>query len=296
MEDQNGPATPADNSESIDQGPTQELSPQDSAPLQDMLSEELKGNPSLKDFKDVNSLAKSYTHAQSMLGKSVRIPGEDAGQEQVDKFYDDLQKVPNVARLDNKDDVYNKLGRPESADKYQLDVDESQVDPNAINSFKQTAHQLGLNNQQLNEIVKFDTQRTQQQQEQAMEYAGKAEKALKDTWGNDFNNRLNGAKEAVKQYSEKFPDFAKDLTDGSNPMANNPIVIAALSELHKSMQEKGTVSPSSGIQYGTSADDAKEQISEIRGNKQHAYWDVGNPAHSQAVQKVNKLYQLAYTE
>lgn len=284
MEDQNGPTTEAvDNS--VDQ--------QSSGSLHEMLSEDLRDNPSLQDFKDVNSLAKSYTHAQSMLGKSVRIPGEDASEEQLEKFYQDLEKVPNVARVDSED-VYNKLGRPETPDKYSVEVEDENLDNQTLDTFKQTAHQLGLTNKQLNELVKFDTQRASQAVEQYEQYRENAEKTLRDTWGRDFDNRLQGAKEAISQYEEKFPEFAKELKDGSNPMANNPIVIAALSELHKSMQEKGTVSPQSGVRYGTSAEDAKEQLDEIKGNPKHPYWNSSNPGHNQAVNKVSKLYQIIY--
>ena len=47
------------------------------------LPEDLREEASLADIKDVGSLAKSYVNAQRMLGSSIRIPGQDAGEEQM---------------------------------------------------------------------------------------------------------------------------------------------------------------------------------------------------------------------
>ena len=62
----------------------------------DSLAEDLRSEPSLKDFKDINSLAKSHVSAQKMLGGSIRIPGEDASDEARQEFYSKLSNVEGV--------------------------------------------------------------------------------------------------------------------------------------------------------------------------------------------------------
>ena len=60
----------------------------------DTLGEEFRGNPIFANFQDVNGLAKSYMHAQRMIGADkIAIPGKHATDEE---------------RLE----VYRKLGSP----------------------------------------------------------------------------------------------------------------------------------------------------------------------------------------
>ena len=66
--------------------------------------------------------------------------------------------VPNNNSTDDQwNEVYDKLGRPESADKYQLDVKSDVVpfDESAIKSFTENAHKLGLNNKQAQGILEY---------------------------------------------------------------------------------------------------------------------------------------------
>ena len=62
------------------------------------LSEDIRADKSLENIKDISGLAKSYIHAQKMVGAD-KIP------------------VPNkYATEDDWNAVYEKLGRPKSAD------------------------------------------------------------------------------------------------------------------------------------------------------------------------------------
>ena len=53
--------------------------------------------------------------------------------------------------------MYSKLGRPESPDKYALNIESDAVnmDENAIKSFAEQSHKLGLNNKQAEGILDF---------------------------------------------------------------------------------------------------------------------------------------------
>ena len=70
----------------------------------------------------------------------------------------DKVAVPNKNSTDDQwNEVYDKLGRPESADKYSLNAksDVVPIDDNAIKQFAENAHQLGLNNKQAQGILEF---------------------------------------------------------------------------------------------------------------------------------------------
>ena len=68
------------------------------------LSDEIRSDKSLENIKDVEGLAKSYVHAQKLVGAD-KIP------------------VPNkFATEKDWDAVYEKLGRPKDASGYKYDL------------------------------------------------------------------------------------------------------------------------------------------------------------------------------
>lgn len=291
--------------------PTETLAPQvsDAVPhtpstpgLHDQLPEDLAGSPTLSDFKDVAGLAKSYISAQHMIGNSVRIPGEDASPEQRAEFYNKLSSMPDVVKIPNPespDEVaqfYNKLGRPETPDRYQFSAPEDvELDETRVSEFKSIAHSLGLTNAQADKLVQYELQKEAQQMQSFNEGRESAQTTLKQVWGEDYDNRLQGAKAAAKLYAEKYPDAMDELING--PSGNNPAFLSMLSELYGKLQEKGHANPGHGtIQYGTSPEDAKMKLDEIYSNRNHAYFDKTSTAHDSAVEYVNKLNNLVYGE
>ena len=103
------------------------------------ISEEFRNDPNIEKFTEIDALAKSYINATQMIGK-------------------DKVAVPNKNSTDDQwNEVYDKLGRPESADKYTLNAKSEVVpiDEQAIKQFAENAHQLGLNNKQAQGILEF---------------------------------------------------------------------------------------------------------------------------------------------
>lgn len=258
------------------------------------VSEDLRG--SVESYGSIDDLVKSHNNAQSMIGRSVRIPGEDASAESKQEFYKSLEKVPNVYHVDeeNVGKLYDRLGRPESAEGYKYELGElgDLADPTNVGEFNKFAHELGLSNKQAEALIKYDLQRAAQSGEALESSKVEGEKQLKQMWGNDYDARLHGAKEALKHYSEKFPEAAQQLVNSE--LGNNPVVLAILAEQAKSLKEQAIINPQTSVSYGTSSSEALEKISEIRGNKEHPYNKPFDPAHKQAMQKMNELYAIAY--
>jgi len=103
------------------------------------IPEDLRNDPNISKFTELEALAKSYINATRMIGQ-------------------DKVAVPNNNSTDDQwNEVYNKLGRPESPDKYKLEVksDVVPLDDGAIKSFAENAHKLGLNNKQAQGILEF---------------------------------------------------------------------------------------------------------------------------------------------
>ena len=120
------------------------------------LPEELREAGSLKDIPDVGTLAKAYVDAQSYIGGSIRIPGQDAGEEAWSDFKGKLNGIPGLGTIPTPESpqedwasFYNKLGRPENADGYSIDRPENLPgDPEAEQAFLEKMHEVGLNNKQ----------------------------------------------------------------------------------------------------------------------------------------------------
>jgi len=266
------------------------------------LAEDLRSSDSLKDFKDINGLAKSYISAQQMIGNSIRIPGPDASDEAKAEFYNKLQSVPGVTRLPNPEDkasmdqFYNSLGRPESADKYNLKFAEGMVvDEAAVSNFKQIAHSIGLTNEQANKLAEFEAARYKAYEENIINSRSEAENLLKSEWGNDYTARLQGAKEVINQYKSKYPEAIEELVQG--PAGNNPAFLSMLSELYGAMKESGSLVPTEqSVSYGMTPAEAKAQIQEVMNNRSHAYHRDGDPGHAAAVEKMAKLFAAAYPD
>lgn len=282
--------------EQVNESVEKEVVESTSSDWRSSISEEFRGDDILKDVKSIDDLAKGYIHAQRSMGSMVRIPGEDAGEEQLNAFYSKLEKIPGVVKFDEEDtsSVYEKLGKPSDVDGYEIkqDLPADTYDSEQLGTFKNLSHELGLNNSQFNKLLEFEQSRMDHMIKSREESRGKAEEALKSQWGNDYANRLAGAKAAIETYKESNPEAVEALVNSE--AGNNPVFLQILSELGKNMQESGHPNLQNSTSYGMTPDDAKAKIEEIIGNKSHPYHDRKNPAHEAAVVRVKKLYEAAY--
>ena len=252
---------------------------------------------------DVGKLVESYNHLESKMGSMYALPSEDSSQERWSEFDQRIQSTGRYLRIPNSEDqksldsFYNTLGRPETPDGYQFSIKDEvkpYVDNTIVNQYSELAHQVGLTKSQAQALVDFEINRGIGDLQQMEQNKSHAEQQLRQSWGQDYDNRLAGAKAAVQSYSDKFPDAVNRLMNG--PEGNNPVLISMLSELGQAHRESGHVGTSNAPQYGMSSDDARDKIREIMDNQSHPYYNASHPGHSEAVTKVKKLYGIAYPE
>ena len=154
------------------------------------IPEELRNDPNISKFTELEALAKSYVNATRMIGQDkVAVPNNNSTEDQWNE-------------------VYDKLGRPESADKYKLEVksDVVPLDDNAIKQFAENAHQLGLNNKQAQGILEFyknSMESSAQQSKIDTETAqANAEQELRKEWGSNYEANI---KKACLLYTSPSP-------------------------------------------------------------------------------------------
>ena len=245
------------------------------------LPEDIRDNPSFAKFNDVTSLASSYVNLQSHLGRD---------------------KIAKPVTDSDWDDVYEFLGRPESADKYEIELPEglpdeiaSQFNDEKLSSFKQEAHKLGLNAEQVKRLVAWHAGNMSNQHEaykgiidQSME---QGESALRQEWGRAYDQNLGFARKAFVEYGGDALAAKME----SSGLGNDPDVLKAFANIAKTtMADKDLAGPSSGTRMALTPEEARSEASTIMSHP--AYTDKRHPEHNSMVKKVQGLFAQAHPE
>ena len=237
------------------------------------IPEELRNDPNISKFTELEALAKSYVNATRMIGQDkVAVPNNNSTEDQWNE-------------------VYDKLGRPESAEKYQLDVksDIVPLDDGAIKQFAENAHQLGLNNKQAQGILEFyknSMEGSAQQSKIDNETAqANAEQELRKEWGSNYENNIKKAGSIAK--ANMNPEVLDmELKDGTR-LGDHPAIIKGFANIANLMSEDKLVSTESeNVSQGT---DYEAEISKIVNDRDGPYWNKAHPDHDKVVQQVFTL-------
>lgn len=261
------------------------------------IPESFRNDPQIKDFNptDPSGLINSYKILNERKGRSVLIPTENAGKEEMDKFYSRLTSIDGVTRTPDSSDAdsvnqfWQKQGKPENATSYTSDFGEltQYVDPNTINSFKEFAFENNLTSEQFKAVIDFDLKRSKQYHESTRESAHEGVQILKEKWGSEYHNRAASVKAALRVYKDQFPKHFKLLESMGE---NNPAVAQLLSDAGQSLQQKGLIKEPYARQ-GNTPEVAQQKIDEMRANKSHPLHDPSNRvAYQKAKKEMNQLY------
>lgn len=235
------------------------------------LPENIRNERSLDSIKNFSTLAQSYVHAQKAIGANkVAIPGADATPEEKSAFY-------------------SALGRPESAEKYEITKPEGipeglNFDDAALGEFKKFAFEHGLNNEQANKAVEFQAQMVAKEY-QASEAAAEAEMVqteakLKTEFGAEYGATIAQCNKAIQTFG-----VGEVLKNAG--LLNNYEVIKMFSKIGGSLSEsklKGESEPVSSS--------AQSRYNDIIGNTEGAYYKHDHPMHEQTVAEVTRLLSV----
>lgn len=154
---------------------------------------ELRDDPSLKDFNDVQALAKSHRETKAFVGSSIRPPGPDATPEARKEFYDKLVKhAPELVPLRDGDAeaekvVWGKLGRPAKREEYVF-APPAGVDIN-LEGLRDAAEAAGMTKGQFTKLAEKTVLGAQAQTLASQ----KDRDALKVEWGAAYETKLKNA-------------------------------------------------------------------------------------------------------
>ena len=253
------------------------------------LPEDIRDNQLIHNANSIESLAKTAIHAQSMIGADkLAIPGKWANE-------------------DDWNNVNTKLGKPEDAQGYKLEVKEgTQVDKDIESWYRGLAHKAGLNDRQANTIfqeymakeAELKAANAPPSPEDVEIIKGEAEIALKKEWGKAFDTRMNEAKGVLTEFAPK--DFDQLLTKDGVPLGNDPVFIKTLANIgnyiNSKLGEDKMVGSKQQPQYTPA--DAEKEIAALRGDPRDGgpYWDKKHPDHMRTVQQVQELMEYMHPE
>ena len=240
------------------------------------ISEEFRSNPNIEKFTEIDALAKSYINATQMIGQDkVSVPNKNSTEDQWNE-------------------VYDKLGRPESADKYSLDVKSDVVpfDDGAIKQFAENAHKLGLSNKQAQGVLEFyknSMEGTAQQNQVDTETSQvQAEQELRKEWGREFETNVKRAGALAKaNLNSDILDL--ELKNGMR-VGDHPEIIKGFAKMASLMTEDKMVSDED--KGAASSTSIESEISTITNNTDGPYWNKNHPEHDKVVQQVYTLREM----
>lgn len=258
----------------------------DDNPLLATLPEDIRAEPSLATIKDVPTLAKSYVHAQKLIGaKRLVAPQENWNGQQWDEFFD-------------------AVGRPKAATEYEVPTIPD-LDPDVkIDDAQRTAtlgelHKLGLTKKQAAGVLSLYLKSIDGQVKGAKTKmrteADAGTNALKQEWGDKFDANVDVARSVIKKFAGDKADELVKWLDASG-MGNNVHLARLLFSVGKAVQEDHRRGGGTGdLPMGDQAR-ATQEIEQLRLDKnfQEALGSANHQGHRAAVERWVNLHAAAY--
>jgi len=229
-----------------------------------------------------------------MVGGSIRIPGKDAGEDDIKKFHDSIiEKVPNMMmkpNFENKDqseEFYKMAGRPSESSKYEADAPEGYT-PNEdrLKFLKGLAFDEGISGKQfkgLMEKIHAEDFKVQQLQEAELT---KQTDALKIKWGSAYDEKLQTSIDLSNKF---FGDiFTADTIPAGYAMGLDKL------SAQFSKEDLNEIKPD--VKKAITPLEAQSQINEIYGNNKHPYFNKLDPLNDSATKRMVELQGLANPE
>lgn len=226
----------------------------------------------LKTAPDFWNLVKMTANAQKKLG----YPAESL-----------LVKPSKDWKEDQWNDFFSKAGRPESPDKYELDVQQDKYTPESLSEFKQIAHKAGLLPNQVKAVMGYyeqlqgkisEAQKTTEQQQKES-----AKRELETEWGSKFEQNLQAAQKFVKTFAD---DKDKDVLFGK--LGDDPQLLRVLANAASVMRNDALVG--TGVDENPGNQGLQAELDQI--TKNPIYFD---PSESRKFrQEHDRLVQRAY--
>ena len=221
---------------------------------------------------DHASLMKSYLHNSKLIGQDkVTIPTKESGAEEWQN-------------------VYRKLGVPESLDDYKVENNLSEgltANEEMFNGFRETAHKAGVHPRQAQEIINYFNEtvasQVKAQNEQAQADFTNGVNALKTEWGESFDKKCHMAKEGLMNFCT--PEEAQQLSDIG--FMDSPVVTKLFAKIGEALGKEDTFTDEGKGDFGMGPEQIQTEITNMY--KDEAFTNSRHKDHKVAVEKFMRL-------
>jgi hypothetical protein len=169
---------------------------------------------SISKFNDVGTMAKSYVEMEKMIGSRVKIPDDTSTPEEKSAFY-------------------QKLGRPQNPEAYDLGLaEDTPINPAILTAVQQAAFDNGVSQTALQSVVKSYMDAETAALNQTF---NEGETALKTLWPGTYEEEVKIGQRALRELAgDEYRDELVALVDGT-PLGNSPAFIRFLNDVGKKM-------------------------------------------------------------
>ena len=237
------------------------------------LSDEIKNDATLSNIKDIESAAKTLIHQQKMLGSRIPLPKTD----------------------EERSELFTKLGRPESGDKYEISIPDTHkpyFNDEQVNEFRNVAHKMGLSNEQVKGLIDYQVKsvdyENQRRDTQISVDKQTTEDSLRKEWGYDYDKQVRNAQRALQVYGD--PEL-QELMKGE--AGNIPAVVKFFAKIGSEVTEDMAKNTQNNT-LAVSPLDAKAEIDSIYANANHAYHKPYDKDHKNAVEHMRQLHEKVF--
>lgn len=244
----------------------------------DTLPDDLKADKTVQMFKGkpVVDVVKNLKDAQAYAVGAIRLPTEK------DKPEDAEKKLH---------DIYGKLGRPESPDKYDLKLPENlpqglSVNDDLAKNYREWSHKAGLSNKQAQALMDSFNEFQVGMFTKMGEAKGASEKALKEQYGAEYEPMLASAQRLINDFADE-----KDMAYLESGRGNDPALVRLLVKIASQRKEDKSIKTDPALQAST-IEKAKGRINQIL--KDTARTDKHDPNHRAINQEYQELFKTVY--
>ncbi len=263
----------------VETTPAEDSGSQDTAPagFLDSLPEELRAEPSLRNFSDTAGLAKSYVHAQRMIGADkIALPGTGSNE-------DDWRPI------------WQKLGAPDKPEGYEIQGDA--IAEEQLQSFKDQAYAAGLTGKQAQSMAEFMQSQSatsfEADEARTAAVAQEYESDLRQEFGLAYEQKIDRAQSAARAMGIDSRVFDDIRLDNGLPLGDHPFILKLFAGLADQLGEDTLEGSTTDLVM--TPDEAGRKIAELTAPNT-PYWDKSHPQHSIDVDEVLRLREHQFPD
>jgi len=244
------------------------------------LPDNIKANPIFEKYNSPHEALAAFVDVQKLIGpEKIIMPSKEADENEWNER------------------VFNRLGRPGKPEEYVLPTDleipkELPVQEKMVQGFREQAHKLGILPKQFDGLYKWfmNEQITQFNDLTTAQKTSRDEatSALRTEWGAAFDQNVALGEKVLSSFGDaETVAFLKN-----NGLNNNPSFIKFLSKVGQAFSEDQLTGKPQTLTM--SPDEAMAEIRKMEGDDKHPLNIAEHPEHSEALNKRDTLYRMAY--